>query len=191
MTARQNQVGVKSAIMGLFLLLSGCDLYMGGVTNTDVRMECPPVTILSEAASITRYLEGAKRSILDVDFSGKITGIKGSCAYKFNTRTGEEAVEISVKTKFKMRRGAGNKSQQADFQYFVSILKDNGTILQKQAFPYSAKFSKKRSWVKSSDSPVELSIPLRNENTGQNFKVYVGFQLSQEELEFNRTGMVK
>ena len=90
-----------------------------------------------------------------------------------------------------MRRGAGNKSQQANFKYFVSILNDNGKVLQKQAFPYSAKFSKKRSWVENSDYPVKVSIPLRFEKTGENFKVYVGFQLSKEELEFNRKGSVQ
>ena len=52
--------------------------------------------------------------------------------------------------------------------------------------PNSTKFSKKRSWVKDEDSPIELTIPLIGGQTEQNFTVYVGFQLSQEELEFNR-----
>ncbi len=188
MKTMKDRASIKFAILGLIILLSGCDLYMGGVTYSDVRMECPPVTILPEASSITRYLKGANRSIIDVDFSGKITGIKGKCSYELGSSNSIGTVEIDVITKFELRRGAGNKSQQADFQYFVSVLDKSGKMLQKQSFPYSAKFSKKRSWVKKSDSPVILSIPLNNEKKGQDFKVYVGFQLSQEELEFNRKG---
>ena len=175
-------------ILSLIVLLSGCDLYMGGITNTDVKTDCPPVSILSKAASITRYAEGARRTILDVSFSGEITGIKGKCSYEFNSNTGEGTVEISVLTKFKMKRGAASRSQQANFKYFVSVVNDDGYILEKQIFSYSVVYNKNRTWAKSEDSPVELSIPLKAGKTGQSFRVYVGFQLSQEELEFNRNG---
>ena len=170
------------------MLLSGCDLYMGGITNTDVKINCPPVSILSEAASITRYAKGDRRTILDVNFSGKITGIKGKCSYEFDSNTSEGIFEINVLTKFKMQRGAASRSQQANFQYFVSVVNEDGYILEKQIFPYSVKYNKNRTWAKDEDSPVELSIPLRTGKTGKNFTVYVGFQLSQEELEFNRNG---
>ena len=178
---------MKSIMLCWVVLLSGCDTYMGGITDSDVRMDCPPVKILSEASSITRYTEGTKRTILDVNFSGKITGIKGRCFYEFDSEIGEGTVGINVVTKFKMRRGAANKSQQADFQYFVSVVNNDKKILEKRTFNYSTKFSKKRSWVKDEDSPIELTIPLIGEQTEQkNYTVYVGFQLSQEELEFNR-----
>ena len=184
----QKQTGIIPIVLSLIVLLSGCDMYMGGITNTDVKMDCPPVSILSEAASITRYAKGARRTILDVNFSGKITGFKGKCSYEFDSNTGKGTVEINVLTKFKMKRGAANRSQQATFQYFVSVVNDDGHILEKKIFPYSVKFNKNRPWAKDQDSPVELSIPLRAGKTGQDFKVYVGFQLSQEELEFNRSG---
>ena len=183
---RQTHAGIKSAILGMIIMLAGCDTYMGGITNSDVRMECPPVTILSEAASITRYVKGASRSILDVEFTGRVIGIKGKCAYEFDSNTGEGTVEINVITKFKMKRGAANKNRQAGFQYFVSVVNDDGYILEKQIFPYSVKYFKNRTWVKDEDYPVELSVPLRGGKTGQDFTVYVGFQLSEEELEFNR-----
>jgi hypothetical protein len=184
----QNQTGIIPIALSMIMLLSGCDLYMGGITNTDVKMDCPPVSILSEAASITRYAEGAKRTILDVNFSGEVTGIKGKCSYEFDSNTGEGTVEINVLTEFKMKRGAATRSQQANFQYFVSVVNDDGYILEKKIFPYSVKYDRNRPWAKDEDSPVKLSIPLRAGKTGQNFKIYVGFQLSQEELEFNRNG---
>ncbi len=188
MITTQIQTGMIPIILSLIVLLPGCDLYMGGITNTDIKTDCPPVSILSEAASITRYAEGAKRTILDVNFSGEITGIKGKCSYEFDSDTGDGTVKISVLTRFKMKRGPANRSQKANFQYFVSVLNDEGYILEKQIFPYSLEHNKNRTWAKDEDSPVELSIPLRAGKTGQDFRVYVGFQLSQEELEFNRNG---
>ena len=166
------------------ILLLGCDTYMGGITNTDVRMECPPVSILPEASSITRYIKGKRRTILDLDFSGKITGIEGKCFYDYDKDRG--TVEINVVTKFKVKRGPANKSQQAEFQYFASVVNNEGKVLEKQSFPYSIKFSKKRSWAKDEDSPIELTIPIKGGKIRKKFTVFVGFQLSQEELEFNR-----
>ena len=184
---RHNRAGIKSVLLGLLVLLSGCDtLGIGGMTNSDVTLDCPPVSILSDAALITRYVKGAGKDIVDIDFTGKIIRIKGKCSYEFDSNTGEGAVGIDVITEFKMERGAANKSRQADFEYFVSIMDDDGNILDKQTFSYSAKYWKNRLSVKDVDSPIELSVPLSGGRTGQDFTVYVGFQLSQEELEFNR-----
>ena len=186
-TKRHSQVGIKSGLLSFFLLLSGCDILdIGPMTNVDAPPECPLVLILSDAALITRYVKGAGKEIIDVDFTGKIIGIKGKCSYEFDSDTGERMVRIDVTTKFKMERGAANKSRQADFQYFVSIVDDDGNILEKQTFSYSGRYYKNRFSVKGADSPVELSIPLDGGKTGQDFNVYVGFQLSQEELQFNR-----
>jgi hypothetical protein len=184
---RHSQVGIKSMLLGLLVLLSGCDLLnVGPMTNSDVVLECPPVSILSDAALITRYIKGAGKDIIDIDFTGKIIGIKGKCFYEFGSDTGKGTVEIDVITKFKMERGAANKSRQADFQYFVSIVDGEGNILEKQTFSFSGKYLKNRFSVKEADSPIKLSIPLAGGKTGQDFTVYVGFQLSNEELEFNR-----
>ena len=183
----QRKIVYKKFVMLCWaFLLSSCDLYMGGITNTDVKMDCPPVSIVPEASSITRYIKGNKRSVLDVDFTGLITGIKGNCSYDLNYETGVNTVEINVITKFKMERGAANNSHQADFQYFVSIINSEGKILGKEVFDFSAKFSKERSWAKNKDSPVKLIVPFGDERGDKSFTVFVGFQLSKEELEFNR-----
>ena len=187
MKLRQKRMPIKSIILCWIALLSGCDTYMGGVTNSDVRMECPPVSILPEASSITRYKKGTRKTILDVDFTGRVIGVKGTCFYEFDPDTKNGTVAINVITKFKMKRGASNATQKADFKYFTSVVNNDGKVLGKKTFPYSLKFSKKRSWVKDEDFPIELIIPLKNETNSQNFTVFVGFQLSHEELEFNRT----
>ena len=185
-TKRHNRAGIKFMLLSFVVLLSGCDTYTGGIINSDVPMECPQVSVLSDAALITRYVKGSGRDIIDVDFTGKIVGIKGKCSYDFDSDSGEGTVGIDVIAKFKMKRGAANKSRQADFQYFVSIVDDDGNILEKQTFTFSGKYLKNRFSVKKADSPIKLSIPLGGGKTGQDFTVYVGFQLSQEELKFNR-----
>lgn len=185
-TRRHKRAGIKSLLLGLFVLLSGCStLGIEGITNSDVPLECPTVSILSDAAFITRYVKGAGKDIIDIDFTGKITGIKGKCSYYFDSDTGERKVGIVVITQFKMKRGAANKTRQADFKYFVSIVDDDGNILEKQTFSYMVKYLKSRLSVKEADSPIELSIPLGRGKTGQDFTIYVGFQLSQKELKFN------
>ena len=79
----------------------------------------------------------------------------------------------------------------AAFEYFVSLLDGDGNVLDKLSFPFTAKYWKNRYVVTERDAPVELSIPLTGGLTGDDFSIYVGFQLNREELDFNRGNIVQ
>ncbi|MBC8268325.1 MAG: hypothetical protein H8E36_06225 [Rhodospirillaceae bacterium] len=168
--------------LAVLLLLSACT-GMPGVADPP---PCPLVSTLGDAEIITRYMDGPGRDLIDLDFTGRISKLSGKCFFEIDEDTGEGLVRVEVNTEFKLERGAGNKTREASFDYFVSLLDDQGNVLDKLSFPFTAKYWKNRTTVTEKDAAVELSIPLTGGLTGQDFSIYVGFQLSREELDFNR-----
>lgn len=177
----------RPALLAGLLFLSACTT-LGG---TDDPPPCPLVSALGDAEIITRFIDGPGRDLIDIDFTGRINNLNGKCFYEIDSDTGEGEVRVNINVEFKMVRGAGNKNHQADFDYFVSVLDDGGAVLNKLTFPFTAKYWKNRSFMIGPDEPVELSIPLTGGRTGEDFSIYVGFQLSQEEVDFNRGKIVQ
>lgn len=184
-STRTGIFGRLAAPVCLSASLAACDT-IGGMTNSDVPPPCPPVSSLADAARITRFVDGPGRDIIDIDFTGRIEKLTGKCFYELDSDTGEGQVRINIKPEFRIERGAANKTRQAAFDYFISYTDDQGNVLDKQIFPYTAKYWKNKQVVKDIDGPIEVTIQLRNGQIGQDFNIYVGFQLSQEELDFNR-----
>lgn len=179
---------IKNATsIGLFFLLLSCDtIDISNITSSEEPPECPQVSVPPDVSTITRFIEGFGESLIDIDFTAEITEVKGECTYKATTDSGYGSVEIKIITKFAINRGAANTSRRADFDYFISVLDSNKEVLDMQPFTFSAEYSGNRLKIKKSSSPVKLSIPLISDQTGQDYFVYVGFQLSQRELEYNR-----
>lgn len=182
-----SRLALPGGLLCVALSLSSCtELYTGKPAEAP---PCPQVSKLTDAAELTRFVDGPGRDLIDVDFNAQIWHLSGKCFYEWDSDTGEGVVRMEVKTEFKIDRGPANTSREAHFDYFVSLLDDKGTILQKPLFAYQAKYWKNRMSIRDIDSPVELTIPIASDQSGDNFKIYVGFQLTREELEYNRVIM--
>jgi hypothetical protein len=172
----------RPALLAGLLFLSACT-GMPGVADAP---SCPLVSTLGDAEIITRYVDGPGRDLIDLDFTGRISNLSGKCFFEIDSDTGEGIVRVNVNAEFNMERGAGNKTGEASFEYFVSLLDSHGNVLEKLNFPFTAKYWKNRTTLKEKDDPVELTIPLTGGLSSEDFSIYVGFQLSREELDFNR-----
>lgn len=181
---RLSRPAVLGGLLSGVLSLSAC---MEMITGEPAIPEpCPPVLKLADAAELTRFTDGPGRDLIDVDFTARISHISGKCFYERDPDTGDGQVRVTVKTEFKIDRGPANKTHEARFDYFVSLLDEGGRVIDKPLFPYQSKYWKNRQTIRDVDAPVELIIPLRGDQYGTDFTIYVGFQLTQEELDFNK-----
>ena len=75
-----------------------------------------------------------------------------------------------------------------DYRYFVAVTRRNGKVLAKEYFNTRAEFE--RGVVTGKSELVnKILIPRADESiSGVNFEVIVGFELTPEQLEFNRSG---
>jgi len=178
---RQPQKALGAALFLLAVLLGGCENPKDVIPPV-----CPKATILHEAGALTRFRDGAGRDLIDVDFEGEITAISGECRYDIDDDTGAGAIDMRVRAEFEFTRGPANSDSVAAFDYFVVLTDAAGEVISKQVFPFKSEFWTNRTVITDRDAPVELTIPVKAGQSGEDFLVFVGFQLSRDELLYNR-----
>ena len=170
------------ALAGCAALLSACGLF--------AKKEPPPgpcsrAMILGDAEQMIRFRDGPGRDILDISYSGRLTRVFTDCEYEMNKdRTGVMAVRVYVAVE--AERGPANRDRIAPYRYFVTLTDAKREPVAKNVFELTARFPGNVSRMVLTDDTVEMKVPIRAGQSGQNFTVFVGFQLSDEQLEFNR-----
>lgn len=151
---------------------------------------CPDVAVLGDAATITKFVEGPGRDLTDVLYEARLVDAVGACNYDVEKETGEGMLDVDMAVSMEMARGPANLDGRAPVRYFVALTGKQGEIIDRQQFEGVVEFTGNRSQLVWTDEPVNLAIPLKAGQTGSDFKIYVGYDLSREEVEFNRNRAV-
>ena len=176
---RTGRVRRCAALVVLASLAAGCEFL--GLTKKEPVPPCPPVFVLKDAGALTRYQPGTGRDITDLDFQAQITDFRGVCDYN-KTRT---QVDISLDIAFSVTRGPANRDRGARFAYFVAIPHFHPAPEGKNTFEMAGTFPENESRLGLTDQ-VRLRIPLGQKPRLEDYTIYLGFQLTREELEENR-----
>jgi len=82
-------------------------------------------------------------------------------------------------------RGPADKARKASFAYFVAITDNKDNVLTRQQFDTYIDFpgNRTRDGIRES---LEQSIPLAAGQRGDDFRIYVGFVITHDELAYNR-----
>jgi len=142
---------------------------------------CPYVKILYDAA---RYVElsGDRVSASNVGYTGEIEGISSDCAYRE-----ADPIEVDLNILFELGRGPQATGDQRTYRYWIAVTERNKAVLAKQYFDIAANFDGQR--TTSVHEERSVVIPRADVTTsGSNFEILVGFDVTPEMAEFNRTG---
>lgn len=157
-----------------------------GVFDKPIPPSCPSVSILSNAERVTIFRPGPGRDLIDITAEARIDDFIARCLYDVDEETGIGRVNVELSLGMTAARGAANVDGVAEFDYFVTLMKLDKTILTKNTFTVFAPFKGNRFRLSAYDEPVILTIPIEPPQTGQDFLIYVGFQLTPDQLQYNR-----
>ena len=181
MTMNPPWTAARPLFAALLIFLAGC------TADQDVILPaCPKVTILDDTSTLTRFRDGPGRDLTDVDFNGEVVRLTGSCLYDVDSDTGAGILNMELQVEVKVDRGPANRDRTAEFEYFVSILDTGGKIVAKEIFPFKVEFYGKKVTSKDTDAPITMTIPFAAGQSGRDFSVFVGFQLTPDEIRYNR-----
>ena len=162
-----------SALIVLGAALSGC-------VNNQLP-PCPSVRIDNTTARLVQFKEGAGRDITDVDYQAEIVAYHGDCKFS------DEGVEVQMDLDFAIASGAAVKKGPASIYYFVAGPQLFPNPIGKRVFqlrhdlPASPGVKEK---VREND--IRVFIPLKKDEPAAAYDVYVGLQLTNEQLDYNR-----
>lgn len=183
---RQDFVGVRtprrtSLTAGLRVALFGALLAGLAACADPLSRACPQAGVLGDAGRIELMrADGDADSPRSVIATGMIERINSDCRY-----TDNEA-RIEVEAVISAERGPGAERDQAEFDYFVTILTPGDDIAAKRVFTVSVPFDNGRGRVRESlTQTIPISGPF---GSAAGYRIIVGFQLTPEQLERNRGG---
>jgi hypothetical protein len=180
-TASIRLIGI--ALAALVLLVGA------GCSSSDKKRPppCPRVSVLGDAANLTRFAEGAGQDLVDVDYQVEVTDVHSGCQY-VNNEADEQVVVVATAPVMVAIRGPANSDRVARFDYFVSVIDSKRSVLNKQIFSMLVEFpgNLTRVALRDDDPPVTVDIPLAAGGAAGDYQILVGLQLTPDELEYNR-----
>ena len=135
---------------------------------------CPSISILSDATRLTQLQAGR------IDLKAEIRRPKLSCSLANNT--------AKAKLSFWVKSAISPTSDIAPRQvpYFVAIIAD-GRVIGKEVFTMAIPFANGKRRLSVKERIARIDIPVADGKTADDYSVTIGFQLTEEQVNYNRT----
>ena len=153
--------------------------FVASCTQKQKQLPCPEVSILSEGSSRTIFFDGNGKDITDIKYESAIERAIRTCTYK------NSAVTVDTMIKIATAKGPRTKDKSFGIAFFVAVVDKKGNVVGRKSFKSILNFdkTKKRTYLVEN---IELFIPIRSDHRGLDYKVIVGFELTESELFYNR-----
>ena len=160
------------AAAGLVVVLAGCSR---GPTPV-----CPGITILADAATVTRFRDGAARDLSDVINAGELVDARvEKCGFEQGQIVTQVVLGVAAS------RGPADRARVAEFDYFVAVADLEFNVLAREPFHVRFDFNDSRQRLLRVEE-LEPRIPQPDPRAGSRYRILIGFQLTDEELAWNR-----
>lgn len=177
--ARLPRLVLPALLATALATLAGC-----GPGKDEFAPVCPTATPLWQAADLARYRDESAAAALDVRdmiLAGHIVAIPAKCMP--GDSKGQLAADVSITVQ--LTRGPAMQGRVADVPLFIAVTEGN-KILEKRVFTPHLVFPVGLDQVTWNSDPIHMVFPVSPTKTGAAYTVIAGFQLTREELAFNR-----
>lgn len=162
---------------------------VAGCAGNDSKDEapCPAAKVLGEPSELTRFRDGPGRDPIDIRFEARMMRVSGECSYDLDG--GEINVDLTVS--MEATRGAASGDGAVNYRYFVAIAEwvPNGgpdpVVLSREAFNVETRIPPGRRGLRYQDV-LEITIPRPDDRNVRNYVLYLGFELTKDELSHNK-----
>lgn len=180
---------LTGAVMLAALGLSGCNSML-----EQQKGPCPFVKIPTLLAQVTQFGGGQTRDATNVVFQSRIVDVASACEYsdaKYgtvkSTPTGRETMEVQLKIRFATQRGPLAQGQAVSAKYLVAVTDLRDNIINRGEFPVQLKLGA-GGQVLSTEEEAWMLFKVADKS-GSAYRIYTGFVLDQEQLDFNKSLM--
>jgi hypothetical protein len=155
---------------------------LGGDSATPNAGPCPAVRVLYDAQRFVE-LDGPER-FENVGFTGEIGRVSSTCRY-----IDSDPITISLQLDMAFGKGPKAGGSTKDVVYWVSVTRKDLVPILRERYTQRVVIPAGADRVTLQSPVTQVTIPRANkEIAGNNFEVFVGFELTDAQLEFNRDG---
>jgi hypothetical protein len=149
----------------------------------DLLVPCPTLVLPADLADMTRHAPGAQPDLSTLVLDARVTAIDGTCRRGSRDRS----IESTIAVRFQIDRGPAATGRAVQLPWFLALL-DARTdqVVSRQSFVMNGQFGVNTTRANVTSQPVEISFPVGAERSIQDYRVLVGFLLTEDELAANR-----
>ncbi len=168
-------VGVRTLALAAALASGACALVDSGALPP-----CPDVSILAGSERLVLFRPGPGRDLIDVVVEADMSNLRASCDYD------EGSVDVEASFEIVSTRGPEAGTGTAAIPFFAAVVGPDERVVAKKTFESRAEFPAGHRRVAVQEI-LGQRIPLSRREAGPDYRVLVGFQLTPEQLEHNRS----
>jgi hypothetical protein len=143
---------------------------------------CPYVKVLYDAARYVEMADFSRPSASGVGFTGEIEGVSADCVYRE-----ADPIRLDFNVLFNLGKGPQASGDGRTYRYWIAVTERNNAVLAKEYFDLPVDFAGQT--TTSVQQAQSIVIPRADATTsGNNFEVLIGFDVTPEMAEFNRSG---
>jgi hypothetical protein len=145
---------------------------------------CPLLGVLYDNARVVDFNEGGNQRYANIEYTGEMQGIRGLCRY-----VDEDPITMSIEVDMAFGRGPAASGTRQTYRYWVAVARRGFAPIAKEYFDVEVRWDRDEAVVTRTEEINSIVIPRADADTsGENFEVLVGFELTPEQLQFNRDG---
>lgn len=145
---------------------------------------CPLAGVLYDNSRIVDFAVPDQQRYANIEFTAEMQGVSGLCRY-----VDDDPITMSINIDMAFGRGPAATSDRQTYRYWVAVTRRGIAPIEKAYFDVDVRFPRGEAVVTRRESIERIVIPRATPDlSGENFEILVGFELTPEQLEFNRDG---
>lgn len=145
---------------------------------------CPLMGVLYDNSRLVDFAAPGSERYANIEWTAEMQGITGLCRY-----LEDDPITMSLEMQMAFGRGPAATSDRQTYRYWVAVARRGYAPIEKQYFDVEVRFPRGQSIVTATEEIERITIPRANADTsGENFEILVGWELTPDQLAFNRAG---
>lgn len=145
---------------------------------------CPLAGVLYDSSRLVAFEGPGVERYASITHTGELTGVRGLCRY-----VDDNPITMTLEIDMAFGRGPASTSDRQTYRYWIAVARRGRVPIEKVYFDVDVRFPRGQAVVTHTEEIERIEIPRANaEVSGENFEVLVGFDLTPEQLQFNRDG---
>jgi hypothetical protein len=140
---------------------------------------CPSIALLADAADVTTY-NGKGQDLTDLVEDGRIMTVPAKC-----TRGGKGIVNVKLKVNAAIVRGPAFSGRDVTVPVIVGVT-EGDAVLDRKAFTLAGQFKSNVDTLLVGSDEINLDFPVTEKKPASVYRIYVGFDLTPDQLALNR-----
>ncbi|MBL8537837.1 MAG: hypothetical protein JNM59_10585 [Hyphomonadaceae bacterium] len=135
-------------------------------------------------ARVVDFSDPNAQRYANIEYTGEMQGVRGLCRY-----VGEDPITMSIEVDMSFGRGPAATADRQTYRYWVAVARRGRAPIEKAYFDVDVRWDRGEQITSRTERIEHIVIPRANgEVSGENFEILVGFELTPEQLQFNRDG---